>query len=156
MKQQEDGPYAWGYCFVRERNSPGAYCTSNQWPICYVLLVNNTIYGRGPVQLTRNYNYGQAGKAIGVDLINNPDLVATDPTIWFWMTPQANKPSSHNVIMGQWRPSDAERSAGRSGPGLRYHHEHNQRWAGVWPRAGTTTGWMIGLVSTRGTMTYWA
>ena len=30
-----------------------------------------------------NYNYGQAGKAIGADLINNPDLVATDPTISF-------------------------------------------------------------------------
>ena len=48
-----------------------------------------------------NYNYGLAGQAIGVDLINNPDLVATDPVIsfktaiWFWMTPQANKPSSH-------------------------------------------------------------
>ena len=66
-----------------------------------------------------NYNYGQAGKAIGADLINNPDLVATDPTIlfktaiWFWMTPQANKPSNHDVIIGNWRPSAADTSAGR-------------------------------------------
>lgn len=66
-----------------------------------------------------NYNYGLAGQAIGVDLINNPDLVATDPVIsfktaiWFWMTPQANKPSSHDVIIGQWGPSDADRAANR-------------------------------------------
>uniref|UniRef100_A0A7N2L367 chitinase n=1 Tax=Quercus lobata TaxID=97700 RepID=A0A7N2L367_QUELO len=58
-------------------------------------------------------------KAIGVDLINNLDLVATDPTIsfktaiWFWMTPQANKPSSHDVIIGNWRPSSSDTSAGR-------------------------------------------
>jgi hypothetical protein len=71
------------------------------------------------IDLNRNYNYGQAGKAIGADLLNNPDLVATDATIsfktaiWFWMTPQANKPSSHDVIIGQWTPSAADTSAGR-------------------------------------------
>ncbi|MQL10586.1 hypothetical protein EI010_25590, partial [Escherichia coli] len=28
-----DGPYAWGYCFVSERNNPGDYCTSTKdWP----------------------------------------------------------------------------------------------------------------------------
>ncbi|XP_010113258.2 endochitinase CH25 [Morus notabilis] len=97
-----DGPYAWGYCFVTE-------------------IGNNDRYrGRGPFQLTYDYNYNQAGEAIGVDLINNPDLVATDPVvsfktaIWFWMTPQGNKPSSHNVIVGKWTPSDADKSAGRA------------------------------------------
>ncbi|KAL2333883.1 hypothetical protein Fmac_015096 [Flemingia macrophylla] len=56
-----------------------------------------------------NYNYGEAGKALNLDLINNPDLVATDPTvsfktaIRFWMTAQANKPSSHDVITGGGR-----------------------------------------------------
>ncbi|GLT44667.1 hypothetical protein SLA2020_185520 [Shorea laevis] len=110
-----DGPYAWGYCLIREENNPPAYCSSTEWPCP----PGKQYYGRGPIQLTHNYNYGLAGKAIGVDLINNPDLVATDPTIsfktavWFWMTPQANKPSSHNVIVGQWTPSDADKSAGR-------------------------------------------
>lgn len=66
-----------------------------------------------------NYNYAQAGQAIGLDLINNPDLVATDPTVsfktamWYWMTPQGNKPSSHDVITGKWTPSAADKSAGR-------------------------------------------
>ncbi|EEF40676.1 class I chitinase, putative [Ricinus communis] len=109
-----DGPYAWGYCFVRENNQQ-TYCSSNQWPCP----AGRQYYGRGPIQLTHNYNYGQAGNAIREDLINNPDLVATNPVIsfktaiWFWMTPQANKPSSHNVIIGQWTPSDADRAANR-------------------------------------------
>ena len=29
------------------------------------------------------------------------------------MTPQANKPSSHDVIVGSWTPSDADRTANR-------------------------------------------
>ncbi|KAJ0097417.1 hypothetical protein Patl1_29226 [Pistacia atlantica] len=110
-----DGPYAWGYCFIRERKDRGAHCTSKDWPC----RPGKQYYGRGPIQLTHNYNYGQAGRAIRPDLINNPDLVATHTVIsfktaiWFWMTPQANKPSSHNVITGRWTPSDADRSANR-------------------------------------------
>ncbi|KAA3474577.1 endochitinase 2 [Gossypium australe] len=98
-----DGPYAWGYCYIREQNNLGAYCSPGVW---------SCPLGRF------NFNYGLAGRDIGVDLINNPDLVATNSTIsfktaiWFWMTPQANKPSSHNVIDGQWTPSTAERDAG--------------------------------------------
>jgi hypothetical protein len=55
-----------------------------------------------------------------VDLLNNPDLVATDPVIsfktalWFWMTPQSPKPSCHDVITGTWNPSEADKSAGRN------------------------------------------
>lgn len=49
-------------------------------------------FGRGPIQLSWNYNYLTAGEALGIDLINDPDRVATDATvawktaIWFWMT----------------------------------------------------------------------
>ncbi|XP_040962308.1 LEAF RUST 10 DISEASE-RESISTANCEUS RECEPTOR-LIKE PROTEIN KINASE-like 2.4 isoform X2 [Gossypium hirsutum] len=109
-----DGPYAWGYCFIREQNNNQAYCLPGVWPCPRGRLY----YGRGPFQLAYNFNYGPAGRDIGVDLINNPDLVATNPTIsfktaiWFWMTPQGNKPSSHNVLVGQWTPSAAERDAG--------------------------------------------
>lgn len=51
--------------------------------------------------------------------MNNPDLVATDPiisfktAIWFWMTEQDNKPSCHNVIIGQWTPSPKDTAANR-------------------------------------------
>ena len=71
------------------------------------------------IQHCSNYNYGPAGKAIGSDLLRNPDLVATDPTVsfktafWFWMTPQSPKPSCHDVMTGRWTPSQADNAAGR-------------------------------------------
>lgn len=52
----------------------------------------NQYFGRGPIQLSWNYNYGAAGDFLKLDLLNNPDLVATDPKIafqtmmWYWMT----------------------------------------------------------------------
>ncbi|KAI4297845.1 hypothetical protein L6164_037710 [Bauhinia variegata] len=76
-------------------------------------------YGRGPIQISWKYNYGQCGRAIGVDLLNNPDLVTSNAEIsfktalWFWMTAQWPKPSSHDVITGQWNPSDGDRATGR-------------------------------------------
>lgn len=45
--------------------------------------------GRGPIQLTGRDNYRAAGKALGLDLENNPKLVST-PAVgfrvaaWFW------------------------------------------------------------------------
>nr|ABK96628.1 unknown [Populus trichocarpa x Populus deltoides] len=110
-----DGAYAWGYCFVKEQN-PGTYCSPSS---TYPCAGGKQYYGRGPVQLSWNYNYGQCGKAIGVDLLNNPDLVATDPVIsfktaiWFWMTAQSPKPSCHSIITGNWSPSGADSAAGR-------------------------------------------
>ncbi|CAI9779113.1 unnamed protein product [Fraxinus pennsylvanica] len=69
-----------------------------------------------------NYNYGSARKAIESDLLKNPDVVANDPNIsfktalWFWMTPQAPKPSCHDAISGRWTPSTADLEVER-GPG---------------------------------------
>ncbi|KAH7848331.1 hypothetical protein Vadar_001410 [Vaccinium darrowii] len=100
-----------------ERKDLSDHCDTNypQYPCA----PGKKYYGRGPIQISHNYNYGPAGKAIGRDLLANPDLVATDPTIsfktalWFWMTPQSPKPSSHDVITGQWTPSPADSAAGR-------------------------------------------
>ncbi|KAM3362910.1 acidic endochitinase pcht28 precursor [Capsicum galapagoense] len=97
------GTFNGGYCFVRQIDQSDRY------------------YGRGPIQLTHRSNYERAGRGIGVgqDLVNNPDKVATNPVIsfktaiWFWMTAQDNKPSCHDVIIGRWRPSPADRSANR-------------------------------------------
>src|SRR4029079_20328 len=62
-------------------------------------------YGRGPIQLSWNGNYCAAGNALGVDLKNNPDLVAQNATIswrtgfWFWMTQTgAGTMTAHNAI----------------------------------------------------------
>lgn len=51
--------------------------------------------GRGCIQLTGHANYFHAGKALGVDFVLQPDLVAT-PTYaaltagWFWSTHDCN------------------------------------------------------------------
>ncbi|RLM55807.1 chitinase [Panicum miliaceum] len=92
------------------------YCQpSNRWPCA----AGKQYCGRGPMQLTWNYNYGQAREAMGLDLLNHPELVANDTIVsfetamWFWMTPQSPKPSCHDVMTGQWRPSPADVAAGR-------------------------------------------
>jgi len=51
--------------------------------------------GRGCIQLTGSTNYFHAGKALGVDLWANPDLVATPKYAamtagWFWSTHKCN------------------------------------------------------------------
>ncbi|CAN6215558.1 unnamed protein product [Urochloa humidicola] len=112
-----DGPYSWGYCFKEERNPASDYCyPSSQW-FC---AAGKKYYGRGPFQISYNYNYGPAGQAIGQNLLANPDLVASDATvsfktaIWFWMTPLWPEVSPHEVITGQWRTrTTADTAAGR-------------------------------------------
>ncbi|RWR95521.1 class I chitinase [Cinnamomum micranthum f. kanehirae] len=114
-----DGPYAWGYCFINEKgNPPPTYCqASAQWPCA----PNKKYYGRGPIQISWNLNYGPAGRRIGFNGLADPDIVARDATIafktalWFWMTPQAPKPSCHDVVTGRWRPSPNDVRAGRMG-----------------------------------------
>jgi chitinase len=49
-------------------------------------------FGRGPIQLSWNFNYCAAGSALGLPLQSNPELVARDAkaawqtALWFWMT----------------------------------------------------------------------
>ncbi|MBC7401105.1 MAG: hypothetical protein H7289_14290 [Mucilaginibacter sp.] len=79
-------------------------------------------YGRGPMQLSYNGNYGYASDCIFGDhkiLLNNPDLLTTNPVvafkaaIYFWMTPQTHKPSAHDVMIGKWKLNTADKAAGR-------------------------------------------
>lgn len=49
-------------------------------------------YGRGPIQLSWNFNYKAAGDHLGLDLLNDPWLVERDAAVswksalWYWMT----------------------------------------------------------------------
>jgi hypothetical protein len=49
-------------------------------------------FGRGPIQISWNYNYGSIEEELGLPLLQQPELVSTNPTIawttalWFWMT----------------------------------------------------------------------
>lgn len=54
--------------------------------------------GRGCIQLTGHSNYFHAGKALGVDFVSEPDLVATPKFAaltagWFWSTHNCNPPA---------------------------------------------------------------
>lgn len=63
-------------------------------------------YGRGPIQLSWNFNYNAAGNALNLPLLTNPWLVQTDAAvawktgIWYWMT--QNGPgtmTAHNAMV---------------------------------------------------------
>lgn len=71
------------------RSAWGDYCDTSQ---PYGCAAGQTYHGRGPIQLSWNTNYKAAGDALGIDLLNEPDLVKTDSSVawrtalWFWMT----------------------------------------------------------------------
>lgn len=117
-----EGDYAkWGLYYVHElgytaSNGGGTYSqASTEYPPNPL----KGYYGRGPIQLSWNYNYGQFSKFIYNDvtvLLNNPDLVQQDgvlafkSAIWFWMMPQWPKPSCHQVMHDLWVPNPGEYS----------------------------------------------
>jgi len=116
------GPEAWGLYFTQEVGCEGGACTqyceaSNAQYPCEP---GRTYHGRGPIQLSWNYNYGAFGAALGLDLLRDPDLVTRDgevaftTALWFWMTAQPPKPSAHDAILGRWTPSSADVAAGRA------------------------------------------
>ncbi|MGW6060937.1 glycoside hydrolase family 19 protein [Streptomyces sp. NPDC055189] len=66
------------------------YCDANQPYGCPA--GQAAYYGRGPIQLSWNFNYKAAGDALGIDLLRNPYLVERDPAVawktglWYWNT----------------------------------------------------------------------
>ena len=81
-----------GLVHIVEQNTANYphYCDTSQPYGCPA--GNDQYYGRGPVQLSWNFNYKAAGDALGIDLLNNPRLVQTDSAIawktglWYWNT----------------------------------------------------------------------
>jgi len=89
--------------FIDEQNPQGIYCDSSN--ATYPCAAGQNYHGRGPLQISWNYNYGAAGKALGADLLNNPGLVGTDASIawqtalWFWMTSAPSGRTAHTVMV---------------------------------------------------------
>ncbi|KAK9755625.1 hypothetical protein RND81_01G039000 [Saponaria officinalis] len=117
-----DGPYTWGYCFKTERDTSNPRCEPSEDWLC---VEGKFYYGRGPIQLTYNFNYGPAGAALGLNLLRDPELVETDSIVtfktalWFWMTAQPPKPSCHTVMIGKWVPTPEDVAGNRvAGYGL--------------------------------------
>lgn len=84
-------------------------------------------HGRGPIQLSWNYNYGLiSGIIYGTQntLLQQPELIVNDgklgfmTAILFWMTPQPPKPSAHDVMVGNWTPSASDIAKGLTPAGF--------------------------------------
>jgi hypothetical protein len=78
-----------GLVYINEIDQSGDYCASESYG-CPA--GTYAYYGRGPMQISWNFNYEAAGNALGVDLLDNPGLVATNAAVswetalWYWMT----------------------------------------------------------------------
>ena len=97
---------------------------SKPWRICCKLIHSHTyttiqtIFYLGA--FNRNYNYGEAGRALKLDLLNHPEYIEQNATlafkvaIWRWMTPvKKHQPSAHDVFIGHWKPTKNDTLAKR-------------------------------------------
>ncbi|KAI4297209.1 hypothetical protein L6164_037104 [Bauhinia variegata] len=78
------------FCYIEEINGASKdYCdeTNKQYP-CNP---NKRYFGRGPIQISWNFNYGPCGQSNNFDGLNAPETVAKDPVVsfksalWYWM-----------------------------------------------------------------------
>lgn len=115
----------WGLCFVEEAG--GTYCSDNS---VYPCKPGREYKGRGPKQLSWNYNYGQFSEEFCGNkdvLLENPEWVASNPklawasSIWFWFsggaclgtTGEICKPGCHEVMLGSKTKCPADEEADR-------------------------------------------
>jgi hypothetical protein len=117
------GIYQWGLYFVQEKGFPNAnfnYADSSKKK--WLPVTGKSYHGRGPLQLSWNYNYGQFSEAYFGNkqiLLDDPDLLLKDSVlcfasaIWFWVRDQYPKPSCHDLMVGQWEPTAKDIAAGR-------------------------------------------
>ncbi len=112
------GRFSWGLHF-REEPTTSLYASPDP---NYPPTPGKSYKGRGPMQLSYNYNYGPASEFIFGDkkiLLDNPEKVIEDAAlafqtaIWFWMTPQYPKPSAHDVMVRNWTPRERDLAKNR-------------------------------------------
>lgn len=119
------GPLKWGLVFNEEQACITGNCPVYNSPgrSAYIAVPGKNYYGRGAMQISYLYNYGEAGKDLNLPLVDQPELLsensvaAFESAIWFWMRKQNNKPSCHEVLTGAWQPSPEDISLNRK-PGF--------------------------------------
>ena len=95
-----------GLYYIVEQNTANYphYCDTSQPYGCPA--GQAAYYGRGPIQLSWNFNYKAAGDALGIDLLGNPWRVEREPDVammtglWYWNT--QNGPgtmTAHNAMV---------------------------------------------------------
>ena len=85
-------------------------------------------YGRGPLQLSYNFNYGSFSNVFQestydakMEFLKHPEKVVGDSytafssALWFYMTPQSPKPSMHDVMSGLFKPNAVDAAQGIKG-----------------------------------------
>ncbi|MEV5378216.1 glycoside hydrolase family 19 protein [Streptomyces nondiastaticus] len=96
-----------GLVHIVEQNTANYphYCDRNQPYGCPA--GQAAYYGRGPLQLSWNFNYKAAGDALGINLLNNPSLVQTDAAVswktalWYWNTQRGpGSMTPHDAMVG--------------------------------------------------------
>ncbi len=117
------GYFAWGLYFLEERGyEKGNDHYSDTTKKKFLPVFGKSYHGRGPMQLSWNYNYAQFSDFYFGNqnkLLQNPSLVTTDPVLcfasafWFWITPQYPKPSCHEIMSGLWQPESKDTVARR-------------------------------------------
>ncbi|BAF27111.1 Os10g0543400 [Oryza sativa Japonica Group] len=124
--------FQWGYCFKEEINKATSPPYYGRGPIQLTgfFIINTYMFLNFATSLAVYYPYSINYESHAIELPSSqeragagpgrrPDLVSTNAVvsfktaIWFWMTGQYNKPSSHDVILGRWTPSAADTAAGR-------------------------------------------
>jgi predicted chitinase len=95
-----------GLVYIVEQNTSdySTYCDASQPYGCPA--GQSAYYGRGPIQLSWNFNYKAAGDALGIDLLDNPNLVQTDASVawktglWYWDTQTGpGTMTAHNAMV---------------------------------------------------------
>ena len=92
-----------GLVYIDEIDKSGDYCASESYG-CPA--GTYSYYGRGPLQISWNFNYYAAGNALGIDLLDNPSLVETDAAtswktaLWYWDTQSGpGTMTAHNAMV---------------------------------------------------------
>lgn len=117
------GYYTWGFYFPEEKGCEnGCPQYSDTTKINYPPVTGQSYHGRGPLQLSWNYNYGQFSEDYLQNrniLLQDPSMITRDGTtcfasaLWFWNKAQYPKPSCHEIMYGLWKPSAKDSTAGR-------------------------------------------
>jgi len=122
------GEERWGFFFNEEVSvvTGGGYTDSytSHESVEYPPVPGQSYHGRGGIQLSWNYNYGPFSILAFGDknvLLQDPGRVAREGKlgwmsgIWFWMTPQLPKASSHDVMQSTWKPEGIFQSGAAKG-----------------------------------------
>jgi hypothetical protein len=121
------GQYAWGLYWREEvawqtnpNNTTLGYVDASSK--IYPPYPGKSYHGRGPIQISWNYNYGQVSEFLYGDkniLLRAPEKVLASgdvafmTAIWFWMYPQGTIPAAHDIMTGKWKPNANDIANGR-------------------------------------------